>query len=135
MIDTKELRNILSDCLFKEDELVGGRPKEGLEWVPVQGIVQSFGFNKERLLSHKDDVRAMLNEMNPKFSEGLHFTQMPVDKDGNLWGEQRSAEELMCLGMALGWITLPLPRELWSLTFGVPYVIIDFNKMNNQQEG
>ena len=131
MISATKLQEVFLDCLFREEELEGGRPIGGLEWVPCSGIVNNVGFHKERLKAHRDDVKAFLNELNPKFSEGLSFLEMPMDKDGNQWGEQRNAEQLMLLGYGLGYISYPVPRELWKmLPGGVPFVVIDFEKMN-----
>lgn len=134
MINTKELQEVFLDCLFRENELVGGKPVDGLEYVLCSGIVNSIGFHKERLQSHKKDIKSFLNNLNPKFSEGLSFIEMPMDKDGNQWGEQRSAEQLMLLGYGLGYVSYPLPRNLWRvLPGGVPFVVIDFDKMNSEE--
>lgn len=137
MIDGMKLQEIFLDCLFKEEELehVDGKTlvKGDIKPVPAMGVVNNVAFHPDRLQSHHDEVKEMFNQLSPQFQEGLSFIQMPMDKDGNQWGEQRSAEQLMLLGIGLKYVTLPMPRPLWGLCpGGVPFVIVDFNKMNGK---
>lgn len=111
---------IVKDCLNGVEEGA----------VIVEGLVRSFGFNPERIKAHREEIRAALNEMKPEFhiktGGGYSFLALPFTKDDEQWGEQVSAEALLCLGIAAGMVKILLPRALWSaLPGGVPYLSID----------
>lgn len=133
MLNSKDVHRVFIDCFLRDEEVKDGRPISGIEWVGVHGVVLNAGFHKERLLSHKDDVKSFLNELDPKFSEGKSFIELPFDKDGRQWGEQVNAEQLYCLGKVFGWIKDIIPREMWKISLGVPFFVIDFDKMNAEE--
>lgn len=132
MIDALKLQDIFLDSLFREEEIEDGKPKSGLDFVECHGIIINVAFHKERLISHKEDVKSFLCELNPNFSKGLSFLEMSLDKDGNQWGEHRNAEQLILLGYGLGYISYLIPKVLWSqLPGGVPFIVVHFDKMDN----
>lgn len=128
---------ILLDCLFKQNEMTeemknGIIPKDSPA-VVVKGIVNTFGFHPQRLESHREEVRTLLNEMPDNFHKskggGWSFLQMCVDKNENQWGEHRNMEQLMCLGIGLKMVEYCLPKEMWSALPGsMPYLVIDTSK-------
>lgn len=128
LIDPVRVEAILLDCLFRKDELHGETPPPNA--VQADGPVTQFHFHRERLNSHREEVRAILRLLSIEFVStaqggggGWSFLQGCVDKNGTLWtGLQRRVEQLLALGMALGYVTCQIPREYWAvLPGGVPY--------------
>lgn len=121
---------IVKDSMYKDAELAGKPPGAVPEdAIVVEGIVRTFSFHPERLMSHRQEVEELLAELPLKFREenggGWTFLNMVLDKDDYQWGEQVSAEELMCLGIGLELMTNLLPRDVWpALSGGVPYLCI-----------
>ncbi len=112
---------VLCDCFFKEEELKNGVPIVD-EYVSVDGIVRKFGFNKERLFGHKQDIIDLIDQL-PDFSEGVSFLNLPFTKDGVQWGEQINAEQLIVLGIGIGVLEELLPRKDWVFCpSSVPFI-------------
>lgn len=136
MIDTTEILRVMVDCLPDEekDELY---EKEPSDFVAVEGIVQKFALHKERLEEHRETVREWLNQLPDKFHAhgggGAHFSEMCLDKEGNLWGQHLDMERLCVLGIGLGFVRFPMPRAFWGITLGVPYVCIDTTKGSSNE--
>ena len=121
-LNSETVREVFSDCLFKEDE---NRDNA----IMVTGITFSVGFNPIRLNKHKEDIVQLLYNLKDEFKQesggGYSFLEACFDKDGNYWGEHRTVEELFLLGMAIDKVEYLLPRELWmTLPGGVPYLVI-----------
>ncbi|MNY08902.1 hypothetical protein D3C86_1417820 [compost metagenome] len=82
----------------------------------------------------------MLLNLEPDFMEssganGMTFLRAPLDKNADQWGEQQSADRLIALGMALGWVDFPFPRPAWiALPGSVPYVGVRDKKINEDLE-
>jgi hypothetical protein len=54
---------------------------------------------------------------------GATFLNACVDKNGTQWGEHRNIDQLLCLGIAIGKVSFPMPKEMWSmLPGGMPFV-------------
>lgn len=126
MLNTKEVHDLFLKLLFKEDEIDENtqQPKDGVSTIKVEGITQNFGLHEGRVLEHKDEIHAMLEELSPLFKEGYTFLQMPFDKNDRQWGEQPTAQELLVLGMAIGELKYCFPREMWMVLPGsVPYIV------------
>lgn len=125
----ERVAKVFTDCLFREDE-IGSDGKSKPEAVIIKGIMGTYGLHKDRLQTHKEEVRAILNEMPPEFHKatggGATFLNLCMDKHGAQWGEHANMEQLVILGMALKMATYSLPKELWSvLPGGMPYVTFD----------
>lgn len=105
--------NVVLDCLdrtLKDNTVV------------CKGIVKDYGFNKEKLELHYDDICSMLEQLPEQFKEGANFLEAYERKDGTPWGCHVRMEALFCLGMGIGKVECLLPRELWDkVSFGVPY--------------
>ena len=126
-LTSEKVEEIFLDCLFKEHEIIEGKPS--LEPVEVKGVVNNFGFHPKRLAIHKDQITELLQELPPEFFQdsggGWTFLNACVDKHGNQWGEHQNIEQLFCLGIGLGMVKYQLPREMWAvLPGGMPYVVI-----------
>jgi hypothetical protein len=52
----------------------------------------------------------------------MSFLNACMTKDDNQWGEHQNMEQLLALGIAIGYARILLPRNMWSvLPGGVPY--------------
>lgn len=94
----------------------------------VDAIVQQYGFNKAKVEPFREDIVAMLMELNEGYREsskgkGASFLIADKDKNDVQWtGEHVYMEALFALGMAVGRVQLLLPRELWGVFPGeMPY--------------
>lgn len=126
MINYKDVRSILLDCFL------GGNYKEldgDTRVLCVEGLSTNFVLDPEKVDKHADEIKALLDQLNDNFKVsvggGFSFLSMPFDKNNVQWGEQISAQELMVLGIAAGYMHYLLPREAWPvLPGGVPYLVI-----------
>ena len=131
LIDAKVLREIFDDCLFRKEELdEKDQPKEGIPWIKVEGVLSSFGICTERLKKHESQIVEYLKNTPTAFHKGVgggwSFLNLCCDKNETLWGQHSNVEQLIVLGIAIGKVSFPLPRKIWtSLPGGVPYVVID----------
>lgn len=131
----KQVHDIFIDCLFRDDEIKDGMPKEG-EFIKAKGIMGPIGFHPGRIKGHVDEIENILNLMPKAFHKsgggGYTFLNLCATESGEQWGEQPTVNELVCLGLAVGMVSYPMPREMWpTLPGGVPYVTIDTNKEKN----
>lgn len=136
-IDTVRLDEIFKDVLLNNDEVneEGTAAKEGIAVEMVEGIVvKGFGFHKQRLEGHREQIKAMLEQLNPRFEKGASFLEGCDDKDGAQWGEHRNMEQLFCLGIGLGLAKYCMSRNMWSvLPGGMPYILLNLEGF--QKEG
>lgn len=122
-LTSENVWEIFRDCLFKNEESHSNAVK-------VKGVVSSFGFHPDRLKKHKDDIFDMLKQLPDGFQiesgGGWSFIKATFDKDNNQWGEQKNAEQLLVLGMAIEKV-----RECFGGIFkalelpgGVPFYVV-----------
>lgn len=121
-----EVKTILRSVLYNAEESKDGAPPA--DAVLVSGVVRDYGFHPQRLAASKPKVKALIDQLDPNFfigsaGGGGSFLYLPFDKNGEQWGEQIDAEELLALAMGLGMAEYLLPRNFWVvLPGGVPYV-------------
>lgn len=117
-----KVRKIFIDSLFRENE-------DTKNYVEAEGLITKVGFHPERLESHRAEVIELLEMLPDTFRKdgggGWSFVKMPFTKDGEQWGEQKNADELLMLAIGLGLMQYLTTRDLWPhLPGGMPYVII-----------
>lgn len=122
------VRELMLYTLYRPEEVPDKVPPK--DAVIVEGIVSQFGFHPGRLQEKKEVVRSLLEELPDAFmkgkGEGMSFLSMCEDRHGNLWGQHRACEDLLCLGIGLGMVHYNLPKSEWRyLPGGVPYIVID----------
>ena len=106
--------------------------------VLVEGTLRKFGFHPGRLAKNAEKIIGLVREIvDDKFMRseggGYTFLNLPVDRNGEQWGEQPTAESLYCLAAALGLAGFCMPREFWSsLPGGVPYIWFDLEMKSTQ---
>ena len=128
-INAKRIREILSGCFFSKTPNIGSKA------IYVEGIMNKFVFDPEKVLKFEGEVIAMLDELDENIREdsegkGVSLIVIPVDKHGNQWGEQRNADELMVPGMAIGRIKYLMENRIfWRIMpGGVPYYVYTTEK-------
>jgi site-specific recombinase len=116
-----ELNNIFTDCLFRD-----GEPHVGA--IIVDGIRAKHGLHAGRTESHRNEIVAIIAEMDPSFKAanggGATFLNLCMDKNGNQWGEHVNCEQLVVLAIALKLGNYSTShREMWKvMPGGMPYV-------------
>ena len=130
LIDSSRVHDLLMDCLFKPEEIENGKPKDGLEFIPVMGITVKVGLHPDRLNGHRPELEQMLFNlpescMESSVAQGDSFLNLCNDRNGELWtGVHRTMEELLLLGIGLNLVDLA-PRFMWDAFPGrVPYVTV-----------
>lgn len=123
VLDAERVERIFLDCLFKDGEDTSNH-------VVAEGIMQTVGFNPERLESYRSEIEALLDELPDEFkaSGGGGWTSLNacMDRHGSRWtGLTQRIEQLIQLGIAIGNVEYQLPRDTWSsLPSGMPYIVI-----------
>lgn len=118
-LTSQNVSDVFMDCLFKDGE-------DTTEHVAVRGLVRSFGFHPGRLEANKGKIITLLHELPDTFQRdgggGGSFLQACYDKEGEQWGEHMNMEQLFSLGVAVGAVNEPFPREMAAmLPGGMPY--------------
>ena len=128
MIKSDRVSEIFEDCLFKDSEVVEGKPI--VEPLVGKGVIMDFGFHPARLPTYKIEILDMLKQLPDSFMRskggGMSFLNACNTKDGVQWGEHRNMEQLFALGEALKLVSYPMPKSMWNiLPGGMPYIIIN----------
>lgn len=122
-LTAEKVEEIFEKCLFQEGE-------DTSKHVLAKGLVVNVGFHPGRLEASKNEIVELLDELPDSFKEsgggGMSFLAACDDKHGNQWtGEHRTMEQLFLLGIGIGKVVSPLPRDMWGiLPGGVPYYTI-----------
>ena len=129
MLEAKRVDEIFRDCLFEEDEIENGMPKDPTLLVKIEAVMSTFGLHKGRLEGHRAEVASLLEELPDLFREdkggGWSFLNACMDKNDRQWGEHSNIEQLFALAIGLGLGKFPLSRENWAmLPGGMPYFVI-----------
>lgn len=115
--EEEEARKLAGQTEVPIEERFRGSPFVA-SWAPDGTLV----LHRERLEGYREEVRTMLALLDDKFKEGYSTLNMPFDKEGNQWGEQRDALTLCSLAIALGLGQWCMPRAMWPLLpGGMPY--------------
>lgn len=114
------VRSMMEKCLFAHDEIIDGKIPETA--IQVQGIMNRFAFHPGRIKEHTEEIKDMLRQLPPTFSEGWSFLNACMTKDNEHWAEHPTMDMLFSLGQATGNVACCLPREMWTmLPGGMPY--------------
>lgn len=121
-------------CLYDDTDVIDGKLRDGApEPIKVHSVMLNAGFNSVKVKAQTENIKAMLNELSLDFfpvdqggGGGMSFLQLCVTRDGEQWGEHRNCDELMALGMAAGFCTFLMERDLWrALPGGMPYISVN----------
>lgn len=127
LISARALEDVLIDSLWTDTEL---ETKDRSTLPVYYGIVNNYSFNPERVEKHQPQILQWLDALPSEFKKsgggGMSFLNMCVDKNGTQWGQHHNMEMLILLGMAIGKVSYPIPREYWgTLPGSVPYITVD----------
>lgn len=128
LINSSRIYEIFMDCLFREE------PSDSDSCIAVYGCQGKFGFNPDKIEDNQSEIHKILQNLQEEFFEtkggGYSFLNLPFDKNGDQWGEQISADRLMLLGLASGWMQYLFDQKMWTALPGrVPYVMIHENRI------
>lgn len=124
-LSSKNVMNIFKDSLAGEVLIDSG------DVIVIDGICNSFAFNKDKIAEHKSAIIDMLGELPENFFSdkggGWSFLQACQTVFDEQWtGMHLVMEHLFCLGMAIHTVKPLMPRPLWEvLPGGMPYYVID----------
>lgn len=124
MISSEEVTEIFKDCLYRDEELIDGKPL--IEPIIIQGIRSMYGLHPERIKYYSSKIEEFMNVMPNEFKQGWSFLNLCKTKDGDLWtGLHSVCEELMVLAIASGKMVYCCEKDMWDVLPGkVPYVKI-----------
>lgn len=130
-LNATNVETIFLNSMLEDSDIVDGKIPENT--IKVEGITMNVGFNHDRLENNRDNVKAMLSELpEPFFKEtggGWSFLNGIETKDGEQWAEHRNLEQLLTLGIGLGYVSFLMPRTMWAMfPGGMPYFQIDLKK-------
>jgi hypothetical protein len=120
---------LVAACMFPGGECNGNRGKG----VTVPMIMATYRFDPDRVEANKPLVRELLAQLPVQFRPapvgggGWSFMNACLREDGTQWtGEHRVMEGLFAVGMAAGFVSCPIGRDLWAaLPGGMPYYIVE----------
>lgn len=123
VLTADRVSTVMRYCLFRKEECpADGSAPAGA--VIIEGIKVGYGFHPGRLDEKRDEIALLLRELPEQFMAGggWSFLNACVDRSGTQWGEHVHVDALMSLGLAVGLVSLLVPRELWdTLPGGMPY--------------
>jgi hypothetical protein len=121
-LDPKRITAIFEECLIQERECDG---------VTVE-CVRQVTFERTRLNRHIREIETLLNEL-PESFRGLgdSFLGASFDRHGHQWtGDQSVMLQLFTLGMAIGSVSCPVPKEMWEILPGeMPAFVVKLLRM------
>lgn len=127
----ERVEHIFMDCLFRDSELSPDRRTAPPDAILIQGIVNDFGLHRGRLVSHKEEIRALIDLMplefhRPNGGGGMTFLNLCMTRKGEQWGEHKNCEQLLVLAIAAQMGGYCAPREIWKALPGhMPYVYFE----------
>jgi len=129
MTKAERVDAIVRDVLYRDHEIVDGVPI--VPPISTEAVVTTFGFHPDRVAAHRAEIIELLADFPDEFyaskGGGWSFLNFCQTRDGRQWtGEHSTMEALMALGIAVGAVTVLMPREMWSaLPGGMPYIAIE----------
>ena len=130
-LTAENVNKVFFGCMYKEEiKDVQDIPHGS---IIVEGISMTGVFDPARVEANRADIKELLSDINEDFSSkeagGTSFMALPFRKDGEQWGEQPNAQELMLVGVASGYMRYLVPPDGWKvLPGGMPYLIVSFEE-------
>lgn len=133
-LTNENVERIFLDCLFKENELIDGKPIDN--FCIAEGIVNTVCFHEGRLNQHKKEIEDLIDKI-LDIGQGIPFAVMCESVEGYQWtSEHMYMEQLMLLGVGSEVLVYPVGSELWDiLPGGLPYIIKNREKIGKKVEG
>jgi len=130
ILTSEAVEKVFIDSMYRKEEIViDGQRVQPEDAILVEGIMNNFGFHPQRVESHREEIEAFLMELPDDFRStgggGTSFLNACYDRHENHWGEHHNMEQLFVLGLAIGKVSMPMPRDFWSaLPGGMPYYTV-----------
>lgn len=118
-LTTHQVIHLYDDSLFETHSIEEG--------VLVEGIMTNAKFDPARLAEQTPGIREALAQLPDSFRqpEGGSFAEASSDINGVKWADDRVAELLILLGMAIGDVTCLHTREEWQARpDGMPHYVV-----------
>lgn len=118
-LTSENVQRIFKDCLSEDSGIM-----------PVEGVRMNPCFSVKKLVTHKNEISEMLEQLPDKFhkgkGDGWTFLNMCMDKSGKQWTDLHTVcDMLVCLGVATGQLSFVLPRDMWDIFPGeMPYIVV-----------
>lgn len=126
-------KDVFSEDLESNKEKILNNPNT----VIVEGItLKNVVFDKTKVEEHKETIRKFLEQIPHQFHQnsggGWSFLNLCINKDDEQWtGFHSTMEMLTIIGIAAGFVSYTLPRDLWdALPGGMPYITINTSQLN-----
>jgi hypothetical protein len=121
--DASVVSQLVLECLFKQ-----GEPLE--PHIEAEGLSTRFRFHPERVRARHNAIADQLRGLPAQFhvttGGGWSFLEACMSREGEHWGEHSNVEQLMCLGLAAGFVRYRMERKFWSaLPGGFPYFVVE----------
>jgi len=132
ILTQEKVEEIVRDCLFRPEEIENRQPKDKDLMVVGEGLIRNFGYHKDRLEKHREEIITLLKELPDNFFKnkggGWSFLNACNDRHGNLWGQHIDMESLFTLGIAIGVVQWQMKDMMSALPGGVPYVVVNIEE-------
>lgn len=121
-LTSENVQRIFKDCLSDDSDAA-----------EIKGVNISVTFSTEKVAAHSRRISRMLEQLPDKFHKekggGWSFLNLCMDKYRRQWTDLHSVcDMLVCLGIATGHLSFPMPRDLWNISPGeMPYVVVNCN--------
>ena len=124
-LDDEQVRNLTQECLIESET--------DEHALTVQGVVSTYLFDPVKITENREQIKQWLSELPHTFRKdeggGWSFLYACKNAAGQQWTSLHVVmESLFCLGIAAGFVSCPLPRDMWNiLPGGMPYYTVDLN--------
>lgn len=114
ILTTQSVHSLFMSCMVEPDSEKGQ---------VIQMVLHKVRLDVE---GKESEIKTLLEELPEDFQKGMSFLAACEDKHGNHWGEHPVMSELFALGMAAGYVTMPISEpQGWKLfPGGMPYFIV-----------
>ena len=122
-LTAKNVEETFIKCLFDEGE-------QTTNAIIVDGVTLKAGFKPENVKQQHDAIIALLAQLPTTFMQnsggGWSFLNAVYNNDSEQWAiSHESADQLLCMGLAIGKAAFNMPRPLWGLfPYQMPYFYV-----------
>lgn len=119
-LEAKRVNEIFEDCL-------AGNTQDDSKRIIVRNMITAdFAFDADKLKEYEKEIRGLVDELPYTFRAsaggGYSFLMAYMDKDGHHWGEHKDMEQLIALGIGIGYMECLTEYPMAaSMPGGMPY--------------
>lgn len=129
-LTSERVRTVYERCFRPEAEYSAAR----INRAQVEAWMLRHTFSVPQLGRSREEIIRMLLCLQSGFrvdeKGGGSVGAATIREDGSFWtGDMSDVEKLVSLGVAVGLVSFPAPREKWSrLPGGLPYICVEIKK-------